>query len=134
MAIAALVTAYVLSIFIWESDYLSYVLFMKDIYAAYGSSMKRALTHRATLLWLLVGIVALGLRPRGRVAEVVHLLFLITTACLLIALLQRKGWRYHMYPAFVAGFFLLSVLCLSRVKQPSVGRNKRGGVGFPGSF
>ncbi len=86
------------------------------VYHAYNAGSVQLVTRSPIALWL----VALGafLLSRGAIVgrRTSTMLMLSSTACLLAALLQHKGWRYHFYPANAMAL-LVVVVCVPQLTR-----------------
>jgi hypothetical protein len=114
LAIAGVISVYAGAVLIFESQYLKLVSFIRQVYFGFESSYLAFLP--VTLLWL-VGALLLVFKRKGPIVVGVRVLFISSTAFLLTALIQRKGWPNHLYPAMATSFWLLCVVLLSELEE-----------------
>lgn len=123
LAIAGVIAVYAGAALIFEPQYLKLVSIIRQVYFGYEKSYL-ALLYRikdVTLLWLLSALF-LVFKRKGPIVAVVHVLFISATAFLLAALIQKKGWDYHLYPTMATSVWLLCVALFSEVEEMDLRR------------
>ena len=116
LAIAGVIAVYAGAVLIFESQYLKLVSFIRQVYFGFEISYLAFLGSNVTLLWLL-GALLLVFKRKGPIVAVVRVLFISSTAFLLTALIQKKGWPNHLYPAMATSVWLLCVALLSELEE-----------------
>ena len=120
--------AYLLAAFIFAPEYFPLVRELAGPYSQFiRATVVEAMYGPAPAVALTAIVVAMGLRkltwgggqgegevgPRSlNLVPAIAVLFCVTTAWSVVALLQLKGFRYHWYPAMALGFLLLCHLAL----------------------
>lgn len=112
LAIASVLVLYLAAVQLWAPEYW-------DVARTFGAAYYRFLQEP----WLITAVTGHGaglvlcallaysvLRKRGVDAPLGSTLFLATLALYGSAVLQRKGWRYHFYPAMGTSLLLLGWL------------------------
>lgn len=129
LASAAALVAYAVLVVVFVPQYLVLADKVRQVYGGLNSSAALLFRLRDAQLWA-AGLVVLGLvrLPRSTRTACV-LLFVAWTAFLLAAVLQLKGWNYHLYPARACSllFFVAFVLAVFEA-LPALGTVLRGGL------
>jgi hypothetical protein len=112
LAIAGMIAAYTGIVLIFESQYLNLVLFIRQVY--FGLDISYWVFLPITFLWFL-GALLLIFKRDAQLAAVLQVLFISSTAFLLSALIQKKGWPNHLYPAMATSVLLICVWVFSKV-------------------
>lgn len=112
-------------------QYLDMLRLVAGTYASYLSNNPLDIVIREPGVWLaLFGLFAFaGLQhaSSGSARAISRALAIATGALLVAALLQRKGWRYHLYPSFGCALLLLVTLLGGwRVRARSLGERAYG--------
>lgn len=116
IAIIAVMLIYSFMFYTWESDYLTLVPLIRKVYFAYDQSIMKLVSQPTTLIWILAGIAELR-SPYPKIAVATRILYLVATAFLATAYLQKKGWSNHMYPAMASSLLLLTCHIACRTEQ-----------------
>lgn len=106
----ATIIVYLGAVFIWAQPYVSVVVPMiSEVYWGFSSSpMFVAIKIGAEILLLCLAFILIGI---GRFPPLSSLFFLTSVGFLVAALLQAKGYSYHIYP--IKLFLLMSLVCLT---------------------
>ena len=127
-AAAASVVVYGIAVLLLTPAYVEVVHQVRRVYGEFDASAGTLLRLRETQMWIVAA--ALFAASRWRSDDYLpHAAFGAATGFLAAALLQFKGWGYHLYPAraFVVLFLAVAVLAvLERV--PGVVTVLRGGL------
>lgn len=118
--------AYFLLVLIFTPEYLKLMPMAQKLYGAFNINLSAPLLLKACLKLAPTAFVALLALPIIRVPverrPLVRVLGLTTALLLGVALIQRKGWEYHLYPAIAASMMLLVELtfcfCRENVEVP----------------
>lgn len=107
LSLGLVIAAYGGSLLLLTPAYFDVVDVTRRVYHAYNIGAVDLVTRHPTALWLLA--VAAFVLSRGAIDghRFKTTLLLSSTACLLAALLQRKGWRYHFYPGNAMALLVL---------------------------
>ena len=118
LAIAGVISVYAGAALIFEPQYLKLVSIIRQVYFGFEISYLSLLLKikKYILIWLLGGLFLLFKR-KGPIVAVIHVLFISSTAFLLTALIQKKGWPNHLYPAVATSVWLLCVALFSEVEE-----------------
>jgi hypothetical protein len=126
-AAAAGLVAYGGLVLLTAGAYLQVARDVGDVYGGLNSAPAVLLRLREVQLWIVAAAVFAAIRqsPGDRLPAV---LFAAATGYLLAALLQLKGWGYHLYPAraFVLLFLLASAASILE-RLPAAASLLRGG-------
>ena len=126
---AAVLACYALAVLLFVPQYLVLANKVRQVYGGLNASAALLFRLRDAQLWA-AGLLALVLirLPRASRSACV-LLFIAWSAFLLAAILQLKGWNYHLYPARACAllFFVAFVLALFEA-VPALGAVLRGGM------
>jgi hypothetical protein len=115
LAIAAVIAVYSGAVLIFEFQYLKLVLIIRQVYLDFDTSYRSLLLNKVTLLWFL-GSLTLVSKRNEPIVTVMRILFISSTAFLLTAFIQKKGWPNHLYPAVATSLWLLCVALISKVE------------------
>ncbi len=123
------VAGYGAAILLFAPQYLPFARVAHAVYGGFDASWLYLLRLREVRLWLvcLVALAAIRLpAPSRRLCAVV---FAAETGFLLAALVQMKGWTYHLYPARALAFLFLLLFALSVLEAlPQLVNAVRGGM------
>lgn len=109
-SIAVVLMTYGVVVLLLSHEYFGIAAMGARVYGAYSHlRFIDLLTQPTITLWILglVTFVAARFNPQNRAAK--EVLFNVSTAFLLIAMIQQKGWRYHFYPAQATVILLLTI-------------------------
>ncbi len=111
VGIVIVLTLYGLFILLGTPDYYRKMLpITMQMYGAFNCDIYYLLKNSVTKLWVLVFVAFLVIHPLADNREIRRILFLASTSFLIIALIQRKGFHYHFYPAKATLVLLLVVI------------------------
>ena len=110
LALAAAVSAYILSIVLFTPEYLTFIVPMAVMtYHAYETTWPIVLGRVETLL-LPIAIALVFLTRDRRAASRLNDAFLITALCAYVFyVIERKGWQYQVYPVDAMLMLLVGV-------------------------
>lgn len=121
LAAAAVPLLYGVAVLLATPRYFDVLRLVGGSYAGYLSNRPLDILVREQGAWLalfgLFAFVGLQAACSGRERAVARALAVSTAALLVAALLQRKGWRYHLYPAFGGALLLIATLLLGRRRR-----------------
>lgn len=101
MVIIAIQLLYYASILIFHSEYINVIVKMGKLYEAYNATWEELISNRASPLWFLSTVLVIVMRSKREGKAFRDVSYVAGSAFFVIALLQRKGWVYHFYPAMV---------------------------------
>ncbi len=116
VAIASVLFVYAASVVLLTPDYFAVARFAAHAYGAfYPASWRRLLARPQTVITLLAVALTLRVRHNDPSKSLRQTWIVGTVALLLAAVIQRKGFSYHFYPAYACGILLLSFVLLESV-------------------
>ncbi|HEU5041745.1 MAG TPA: hypothetical protein VFT84_13025, partial [Gemmatimonadales bacterium] len=114
LGIGIVIGTYLAAVQVWAGPYWRIASTLGKVYYEFLQEpvlVTAVAGHGAGLV--LFALLAYGtLREPGRNPPLLRVLFLATLAWYGSAVIQRKGWRYHFYPAMSTAFLLLGLLAL----------------------
>jgi hypothetical protein len=119
LAIFSVLLIYGIYILFWISNYLQMFSLVLKTYLAYGKNpiLKTLFGRFAIKMWALAGVTMFFFKRRPQDARPAIILFLASTAFLLIALSQGKGWVYHFYPCVVTACLVIFINTIRWLEQ-----------------
>jgi hypothetical protein len=124
LSAAGVVALYVASVFvIWPGYFETIVPLAGTTFWAYNNPLSYVLTRVPALLT--VAALAAGTLVRVRDEPLRHLRAVLAASSagsLVQAVVQSKGWNYHLYPSIVAASLLLAVCALALLFRRRAGR------------
>ena len=127
-AVVITMAVYAAAVAIFTPEYFPVARQVSEVYGGLNSSFAALLRLREVQVWIAAAAVCAAIRwdTGSRLAPT---LFAAATGFLLAALLQLKGWNYHLYPArvFLALFFVIAGTALID-RAPGLAAQLRGGV------
>ena len=128
LAAAAAVVAYGISVLLLTPAYLEVADQVRRVYGEFNASAGTLLRLRETQLWIVAAALFAAVRWRPD-DYLPHATFGAATGFLVAAVLQFKGWGYHLYPTRVFVVLTLAVAVLSVLERvPDVLSVLRGGL------
>jgi hypothetical protein len=127
LAAAATFAAYGIAVAVFLPVYFHVAAQVREVYGGLNAPTAALIRLREVQVWVVAGALAGAVRWR-REDRLPLVLFAAATGFLLAALLQLKGWNYHLYPArvFLALFFVTATLVVVE-RAPALGALLRGG-------
>jgi hypothetical protein len=107
LAILSILIIFGLDILIWKPGFFKMVALARTAYGAYDISLIGFLGRSQIIIWMLAGFTLAFFKRAPQEKRPLHLLFLASTAFLLTAFIQRKGWANHMYPCLATAFLVI---------------------------
>lgn len=123
IALGAIGCAYALAVLQWAPQYVREVLpHAIGSYGAYQSPSRAVLYHLAMAILPAVAACMLLRARGGRLGPVAEMLAVAACAAAAAAILQSKGWAYHLLPASaLAGMLCVALWCsLPRTRRDAV--------------
>jgi hypothetical protein len=115
LAIFVVVLGYLFFLVIFESDYFNIVYFATKLYSGFDCSWRDILLNFMFFSCILSSLIALFIIVEKKsilshIKSSTLIVLLITSSAFLIsALLQKKGWNNHLFPGFVINLLILSM-------------------------
>ncbi|HEY2434492.1 MAG TPA: hypothetical protein VGI12_17595 [Vicinamibacterales bacterium] len=98
VAAAATIAAYGVAVLVFVPQYLPVLAEVREVYGGLNAPVSALIRLPEVQIW--IGAAALAASFRwGRDGRLPLMLFAAATGFVLAALLQMKGWSYHLYPA-----------------------------------
>lgn len=109
IGIAMVMMTYGMLVLLLSHEYFGIAAMAARVYGAYNLRFIDLLNNPVIGLWVigLVTFVAARFNSQNKVAK--EVLLIVSTAFLLIAMIQQKGWAYHFYPARATVILLLTI-------------------------
>jgi hypothetical protein len=109
ISIALVMMTYGALVLLLSREYFGIAAMAARVYGAYNLRFIDLLNEPAIGLWILglVTFVAARFNSQNKVAK--EVLLIVSTAFLLIAMIQQKGWSYHFYPVGATVILLLTI-------------------------
>ena len=129
-ALAAVGTmlVYAAGVVVLTPAYFDVVAQVRQVYGEFNASAGTLLRLREAQLWIVAAALFAGIRWRAD-DYLPHATFGAATGFLAAAVLQFKGWGYHLYPGRVFVVFFLAVAVLTVLERaPGIIAVLRGGV------
>lgn len=100
LALAAAVSAYALSIFVFTPEYVGFVVPLAGaVYGAYEAAPAAVLARLETLLLPVAAAALVALRGRFAAPRFAEIFLAAGAAFFALYVAQMKGWQYQLYPA-----------------------------------
>ena len=127
-AVVLTVAAYAIAVVVLTPEYLAVAAQVREVYGGLNASFAALFRLREVQVWIAAAAVWAAIRW-GAGDRLPPVLFAAATGFLLAALLQLKGWSYHLYPARVllALFFVVAATVLIE-RAPALAAQLRGGT------
>ena len=117
---------YLISIPVFTPEYVRFVVPLAlDTYWAYQRPMASLLEIRDLVLLFAAVVAAISLRHDRALRELAIVLLLASVCFYLLPLIQRTGWRYHVYPFQCAAIVLIGLPLLAQVRRLPVSATPR---------
>jgi hypothetical protein len=129
--IAAVLTiaGYGLAILLFAPQYLPFARVVHAVYGGFDASWLYLLRLHEIRLWLVCLVALAAVRLPARSRHLCAVVFAVETGFLLAALVQMKGWTYHLYPARALAVLFLLLFALSVLDAvPQLVNAVRGGI------
>jgi hypothetical protein len=119
LAILFVLIIFGLYVLTWHSNFLRLVSLALRTYFAFENQgiWKIIKVNHTVKIWVLAGITMFFLKRRPQDDGPAYILFLASTAFLLIALSQKKGWPYHFYPCLAIACFIIFINTILWLEQ-----------------
>jgi hypothetical protein len=123
------VALYAVAVAAFVPQYLQLTSTIAAVYGGLNSSSARLLRIPDVQYWMVCAVLLAAVRLPERTRVTSAVLFAAATGFLLAALLQLKGWSYHLYPARVFTLLFLIALAVAVFDAlPALARLLRGGM------
>jgi len=127
LAAAATFAAYGIAVALFLPVYFHVAAQVREVYGGLNAPAAALIRLREVQIWVVAAALAAAIRWR-REDRLPLVLFAAATGFLLAALLQLKGWNYHLYPARVGlALFFLTAAVVVIERAPELGALLRGG-------
>jgi hypothetical protein len=125
---AAAIVGYGLAVVLLVPQYLEVVAQVRQLYGGMDSPASLLFRLVDVRLWAVAAVLMAIVRLPEEARPAPWVLFAAWTGFLLAALLQLKGWSYHLYPArTVCLVFFVALACRIYEALPALGSLVRGG-------
>jgi hypothetical protein len=96
---------------VWHYCYLKLLPLIFTLYQGLRNvRLLYILLGKECALWLFATIIVLFINLSEPDRKAVRILYIVSTAFLLTAIIQRKGYPYHLYPAFLTLFLFFTFI------------------------